>query len=154
AGRGRTRGSPGPARGGVRRIPPARGARRGGRGRGTTRPRARTGPVRILRSRLDLPKASGQALDDLLELLDRPYVAFAGRRLLDVEDLGGLGVAELLEMTQGEDLAVERVHGGQGFLEQALAFGADGGHAGLGVVAEQLGGQGGGAGLGHGGVQG
>src|SRR5262249_37638420 len=44
-------------------------------------------------------------------------VAVAGGRLGQAEHLGDLGVAQLLEVTQGDDLAVDRVHAVERLLE-------------------------------------
>src|SRR4051794_20578941 len=50
-----------------------------------------------------------QAAQGRLEPLQRPDVALGGGGLLDAEHLGGLGAGELLEVAQGEDLAIDRV---------------------------------------------
>ena len=51
--------------------------------------------------------------------------------------LGDLAVAELLEMAQGQDLAVERLHGVEHLLELQLHLGAAGGAGGRGEPAQQ-----------------
>ena len=51
---------------------------------------------------------------------------------------GDLGVGQLLEMPQDQDLAVERVHGVEGLLQPPLPLGADRGDAGAGVAAQEL----------------
>ena len=63
------------------------------------------------------------------------------------EHLGRLGVAELLEVPQGEHLPVDRVHPVEGLLDADLEFGLHGRLAGAGVPAEELLGERHGAGL-------
>ena len=68
-------------------------------------------------------------------------VPLAGRRFLDAQDLGGLGVGQVLEVPQGQDLAVERVHPVEGLLEAELPLGADRGLARPADAAQELRGQ-------------
>ena len=65
-------------------------------------------------------------------------------RLLAVDfsrpkNLGDLGVGQLLEVSQGDDLAVDRLHAVQGGLDLDLDLGPRDGLAGRCVVAQQLG---------------
>ena len=57
---------------------------------------------------------------------------------LELELAGDLGVGQLLEMPEDEDFAVQRVHGVEGLLQPTLPLGADRGHAGAGVAAQEL----------------
>src|SRR5262249_42925816 len=102
------------------------------------------------RSREQLLQAAGHAGEDVLEPLEGAEVALAGGRLADAEDAGGFGGGEVLEVAECEDFAVEGVHGIEGLLKPDFHFGADGGLAGAGQMAEELGGEGGGGGLGEG----
>jgi hypothetical protein len=56
-------------------------------------------------------RASLQRLEYLLQARQRADVALGGGRLADVEHPGRLGVGQLLEVPQREDLPVERVEG-------------------------------------------
>ena len=55
----------------------------------------------------------------------RPGRTACWPRDLQAEDLGRLGVAQLLEMPQGDDLAVDLVHAVEGGLELELALGPE-----------------------------
>jgi hypothetical protein len=65
---------------------------------------------------------------------------------------GCLAVAQLLEVPQGQDLAVQRIHGIEGGLDADLPLGAGGRFTGLGQVAQQPRRQGRAGGLGQGAV--
>src|SRR5262249_49843806 len=93
------RGSARPARGSARCTPSGRGARRGGGAgrRGARGGRGGRGPS-WSRSWSGLQKAARQAGQDVLEPPQRPDVAHAGGLVLDPQDLGGLGGAELLKV--------------------------------------------------------
>src|SRR5690242_17694954 len=52
----------------------------------------------------------GKGHEQLLQALQCADVPVAGGRLLEPEHLGGLGVAELLKVSQYEDLAIDRIH--------------------------------------------
>ena len=58
---------------------------------------------------------------------------------VDAQHLGGLGLAQLLEVAQGQHLAVERVHAVERLLEADLQLGPDGGLARPGLVAQAAG---------------
>ena len=79
---------------------------------------------------------------DLFEPSKGPHVAHAGRLFLDVENRGSLGHGELLEVPQGQHLAIDRVHGIERRLELDLSLGPDGRFARAGRVSQQLRGQG------------
>src|SRR5262249_62093530 len=111
-GRGASRGSPPRARGNAGRTPqprdlfPAEGLPR-------TRPRfARTGPppTDCCRSSSDSLDASWHALEHVFESLQGPNVAVDGRGRLDLQDLGRLLVAQLLEVPQDQHLLVVGGH--------------------------------------------
>ena len=92
----------------------------------------------------------GQGGQDLLEPLQRPGVALARRRLLQAQGRGGVAVGHLLVVPQDQDLAVERVHAVERLLEPELPLGPHRRLAGAGQLAQEPGGQGPGAGAGHG----
>ena len=105
-------------------------------------------PAARLRTRSMLERTSYKLLSqsrdrrqDLLEPLQRPDVTVAGRRLGQAEHLRGLVVGEVLEMPQGQDLAVDRVHAVERLLDDQLVLGPDRGLAGAGHLAQELGGQ-------------
>src|SRR5262245_35283268 len=79
----------------------------------------------------------GEGSENLLEPLEGPDVAVARGCLRQPQNGRGLGVGQLLEVSQGEDLAVERVHAVEGFLKAQLPLGADGGLCGTGESAEE-----------------
>ena len=74
-----------------------------------------------------------------LKPLEGPDVPLAGRRDLQAQDLGHLGVGQLLEMPQGDDLPVERIHAVEGGLDLDLDLGPRERLARRGVMAQQLG---------------
>ena len=71
--------------------------------------------------------------------LDRPQVAAARAGLGEAQDLGDLGRAELLEVLQGQDLAVDRVHAVERLLDEQAGLGLDGRLRRRGQRAQQLG---------------
>src|SRR5579864_978593 len=71
-----------------------------------------------LSSRLRFSREAGQRREDQCNPFRCPDVGLAGLGLRDAEDGGGLVVGELLAVAEREDLAVERVHGIQGLLEE------------------------------------
>src|SRR5439155_881829 len=79
--------------------------------------------------------------EDLLEAFQGAQVAAAGTRRRDLQRRGGLVVVELLEVPQGEHLAVHRVHAVEGLLQAQLHLGADGRLQGGRDLAQQAGGQ-------------
>src|SRR5262245_18761071 len=79
----------------------------------------------------------GKCGEDLLEPLQRADVAVARGRLRQTQHGGCIAVAQLLEVAQGEHLAVERVHPVERLLEAQLSLGADGGLRGTGEPAEE-----------------
>src|SRR5262249_59092513 len=72
-----------------------------------------------------LPQA-GDGREDLLEPLQGPDVAVARRRLAQAEHLRGLVVGQVLEVAEGQDLAVDRVHVVERLLDDQLVLDADG----------------------------
>ena len=86
---------------------------------------------------------------DLLEPPQGPDIAVAGRGLVDAQHGGRLAVVELLEVAEGQDLAVDRVHGVERLLDLDLDLGPDGGPARRRQSAEELGGQRSGVGRGQ-----
>ena len=96
------------------------------------------------------PRPPGLASRIRRSRFEGPDVALGGRRLLEAQHAGGLGVAQLLEVAQGQDLAVERVHAVERLLEADAPLGADGRLAGAGVAAQELRRQGGGGRRGQG----
>src|SRR5262245_14696824 len=132
------------ARGASRRTPRPWGVRRGAAGPNTLRPTGRAGRAvsrRQYGSWRELQYAAGHAGQYVLQALEGAEVTLAGRGLLEVEHLCDLDRAQLLEVTQGQDLAVERVQAVERFLQTDLAFSADGGLAWPGVPPQELGGQ-------------
>src|SRR4051794_25703139 len=89
-------------------------------------------------------EAPGHLREDLPEAIEGTEIALAGRCLLDSQDLGGLGVRQMLEVPQGQDLAIGLVHGVERLLEPELGLGPDGGLARGGQAAQELGGESGG----------
>jgi hypothetical protein len=83
-------------------------------------------------------QTSGPVAKHFLEPFERANVAFGGGRIFDAEHLGGLGAGQLLEMTQGEDFAVDGVEGVERFLEPEHAFGPDRRLSRRGMLAEEL----------------
>ena len=63
-----------------------------------------------------LSNSPGDLLNLILQSLQRAEVTAAGRRFVDPERTGDLGVIQLFEMAQREDLAIDRVHAVQDFL--------------------------------------
>src|SRR5947209_19405610 len=113
-----------------------------------SRPSTRTSLLSSRRREGSELEAAGERVEDVLQALQRADVAVAGGRLLEAEHFGGLGIAELLEVPQREDLAIDGVHAVEDNLEAGLQLGADGGLAGGGQAAEELVGQRDGGGLG------
>src|SRR5262249_9495274 len=115
--------------------------RRRGSGPGTTR---RSGPEdrhpNPDGSWSQLPWAPRPGRQDVFEPLEGAQVALGGGRLANPQDLSALDVGQLLEVPQGHDLAVDRLHRLQGLHEAELPLGADGRLAGTGVAAQELGG--------------
>ena len=75
------------------------------------------------------------------ETLQGPDITVAGGRLGQAEHLRGFVVGQVLEVPQGQDFAVDRVHAVERLLDDQLVLGADGGLAGAGHLAQELGGQ-------------
>ena len=84
---------------------------------------------------------SERGREDLLEPAQGTDVALAGRGLVQAEHGGRLVVVQLLEVTERQDLAIDRVHGVERLLHLDLDLGPDGGPARRGQSAEELGGQ-------------
>ena len=135
-----------------------RAARPRGSGRGTPRPAPAPGPSATpnrtstsspsRRLGLDRPDRQARAqnasnpgicVEDLSQPLDRPQVTAAGAGLGQAQHLGDLGGAELLEVLQGQHLAVDRVHAVERLLHQQAGLGLDGGLRRRGQRAQQLG---------------
>ena len=96
-------------------------------------------PVQARALRFERGRAGpGIVLQSGLEPLEGPDVPLAGRRV-QLQDLGHLGVGQLLEMPQGDDLAVDRLHPVEGGLDLDLDLGPRDRLAGRSVMAEQLG---------------
>ena len=55
-------------------------------------------------------KQAGNMFEQVLKPLEGPDIPLACRRYLQAQDLGDLGVAQLFEMSQGDDLPVDRLH--------------------------------------------
>src|SRR3954452_13078762 len=97
-----------------------------------------TGSARELPSLMAIsPPPAGRAGEDLLEPLQGADVAVAGGRLRDAERPGGLRVGELLEVPQGQDLAVELVHAVERLLEADLQLDPGRRMAGRGLLADE-----------------
>src|SRR5262249_17951268 len=85
---------------------------------------------------------SRQRREDPRHALERADVRLAGLGLGDAQHGGGLVVGELLAVAEGQDLAIERVHGIERLLEQQLLLGAGGGPIVLAaLLAQEMGGQ-------------
>src|SRR5262249_1084163 len=104
-------------------------------------------PSRRERFGSDPIEKARDALEQIAEPPEGPDVAVVGRGLRQAEALGGLAVAQFLEMPQGQDLATHRVHAVEHGLELELPLGAHGGVAGGGEPPQQLRRQRDGAGL-------
>src|SRR5262249_12656879 len=140
-GPGTARGSRRPAPGTARRIRPGSAARPAATAPETTRAVARPDRARTrdwFRSWPELLDTTWKGRQDLLEPVQSPDVPLTGRRLLEMQLAGDLGVGQFLEMPQHQDLAIQRVHGVEGLLQPHLPLGADRRHAGAGVAAQEL----------------
>ncbi len=85
-----------------------------------------------------LPK-SGSRFERVLEPFEGPHVSLARGGGLDAEHGGDLLVAQLLEVAEGEHLAIDRVEAVEGLAELGHRLAALGGLAGRGLVADELG---------------
>ena len=140
------------------RRPRARGARRPGpgrrRGASTSGARRRSerrrsasassggeplGPGR--RSSAETPPIDGDSPSRSLQPTQGPEVPHAGGRLAEAEDPGGLGVAELLEVAEQDDLAVGLVELVDRVAEPAPELVAEGRGGGRQLGVAELGGQ-------------
>ena len=74
-----------------------------------------------------------------MEPCQGPDIPIAGRGLGQREDLGRLAVAQLLEVPQYDDLAVDRIHAVERLLEPEPLLGPDGRLAGGGAAVQELG---------------
>ena len=87
-------------------------------------------------------KLTRKGVEDLAQPLQGTDVAVARGRFAKPENLGGLGVGEILEMPKRQDFAVDRLHAVEDRLKADLHLGAKRGLAGGGHPAKQLIGQG------------
>src|SRR5206468_1551663 len=94
--------------------------------------------IRAVRS-ADGIEQSGNVRERDLKPLEGPDVSLAGRRDLQAQHIGHLGVAQLFEMPQGDDLPVDRIHAIERRLDLDLNFRPRYRGAGRGVAAQQLG---------------
>src|SRR5262249_9625626 len=85
---------------------------------------------------------TGDALQGVFQPLDGAQVTGARRRLLDPQRRSRLAVAQLLEVPERQDLAVDRVHGVEHLLEPNLQFGPPGRVCRRGEAPDQHRGQG------------
>jgi len=83
-----------------------------------------------------LLEKSGHALKLLLEPFQGAHVAVARGGLGQAQDLGGLAIAQLLEVAEGQHLAVEGFHGVEHLLKLPLHLGAAGGASRRGEPAQ------------------
>src|SRR5262245_35339676 len=91
---------------------------------------------------------AGDRFEDLLQASEGANVAIARGALRQSQQLGGLLVGQLLEVSQGDDFPIQRLHLVEGGLELELQLGTDdlltdGGHS-----SEELPREGDGAGMG------
>jgi len=58
--------------------------------------------------------------ENILQAFERPQIPAARARWADIERLGGFGIVQLLEVPQGQYLAVERIHAIERLLQADL----------------------------------